>query len=511
MATGRTTPMVKLIAMRLIAASLIAVVLPCAVPPAGLPVRGSAVPTPLAVGYSSERALRGALARHPGVVLRRLNALHIAEVRPAEPGFARAVRRLDGIRFVERARPRSSAVEPALFLASPFGVPYEWEFQATHADAVPAAVLQAASSVTIAVIDTGADLAAPDLAAKSPGSYNVRTGTAAVSDTNGHGTFVSSLAAGSTTNSEGVAGFGGNARLLVVKASRPDGTLTDLDETNAIVYAVDHGARVINLSIGGPDTSATERRGIEYAAAHGVLLVAAVGNEFDQDNPVEFPAALLQPVGSNGRGGVGLAVAASTPAGERAFFSNTGSHVSLAAPGQGVFGAVASTAPLSAYPRVALPGSTSGFYGFGSGTSFAAPQVAGAAALVIAANPLLRADEVAQILKESASGRGLWTPSLGYGILDVAAAVARAQGRPSVSLTGIRERGRVRLTWFAQDAARFRLQVSVNRGVSRSLLTSTGRTSTTFALRSGRRYVFTLTALDSAGEASASSVFSVRG
>jgi subtilisin family serine protease len=286
--------------------------------------------------------------------------------------------------------------------------------------------------------------------------------------------------------------------------------MTDLDETTAIVYAVDHGARVINLSIGGPDTTATERQGIEYAAAHGVVLVAAVGNEYDQGNPVEFPAALLQPVGSDGVGGVGLAVAASTPAGDRAFFSDTGSHVSLAAPGEGVFGAVSSTAPSSAYPRIALPGST-GFYGFGSGTSFAAPQVAGAAALVIAANPLLPADEVAQILKDSATGHGTWSPTLGYGILDVAAAVAQAQGRPSVSLTGVRERGRVRLTWFAQGAAQFRLKVRVNRGFSRILLDSTDRTSATFALRSGRSYVFMLTALDGAGGDAASSSFAVRG
>jgi subtilisin family serine protease len=282
----------------------------------------------------------------------------------------------------------------------------------------------------IAVVDTGADLSAPDLAAKSPRTFNVRTGRRDVTDTNGHGTFVASLAAGSTTNREGIAGFGGDARLLVVKASRVDGTLTDLDEANAIVYAVDHGARVINLSIGGPDTSATERGAIAYAAAHDVVLVAPVGNEFAQGNPVEYPAALLQPLGSEGRGGSGLAVAASTTSGTRALFSNTGSQVSLAAPGESVFGALSSWASPAAYPRVPLPGSARGAYGFASGTSFAAPEVAGAAALVRAANPLLRADEVIQILKESASGHGSWSPALGYGILNVSAAVALAQGRP---------------------------------------------------------------------------------
>jgi subtilisin family serine protease len=467
---------------------------------------GPALP-PVAVGYTSPQALSAALARHPGVVLRRLPALGIAEVQPYTPGFVPAAPALPGIRFVERLRPRRPAVDPALFLAPSFGAPYEWQYQATHANAVPASVLRAASALTIAVVDSGADLAAPDLAAKQPQTYNAVTGDTAVRDTVGHGTFVASIAAGSVTNHEGVAGFGGDAKLLVVKASQPDGTLTDVDEANAIIYAVEHGARVINLSIGGPDTSATEQRAIAYAAAHGVLLVAAAGNEFAEGNPVEYPAALLQPVGSNGRDGVGLAVAASTTAGDRAPFSNTGSHLSLAAPGQNVFGAVASSAPFGAFPRVQLPRSTRGAYGFASGTSFSAPQVSGAAALVMAANPFLSAAEVAQILKESASGHGSWTPTLGYGVLDVAAAVARAQGRPSVSLTGVRQRGRLRLSWFAQGAARFRLSLSVDGRSSRVLLDSTSLTTMTRSLRPGRNYVFTLTALD----ATAASAFSIRG
>lgn len=492
--------------MRSIAACLITAVLPCALPLSVAAAPGAALP-PVAVGYSSPQALSAALADHPGVVLRRLPELRVAEVQPYAPSFARALPGLPGIRFVERLRPRRPAIDPALFPAPSFGAPYEWQFQATHANEVPASVLRAASAVTIAVIDSGADLAAPDIAAKQPQTYNVLTGDGAVRDRVGHGTFVASLAAGSVTNHEGVAGFGGDAKLLVVKASRPDGTLTDVDEANAITYAVDHGARVINLSIGGPDTSATEQRAVDYAAAHGVLLVAAVGNEFGEGNPVEYPAALLQPVGSNGRGGFGLAVAASTTSGARAPFSNSGSYVSLAAPGQNVFGAVASTAPFGPYPRVPLPRSSRGAYGFASGTSFSAPQVSGSAALVMAANPFLNAADVAQILKESASGHGSWTPALGYGVLDVAAAVARAQGRPSVSLTGVKARGRVRLSWFAQGAARFRLSMSVDGGSSRVLLDSTSATSMRHALRSGRHYVFRLTAPDT----TAASVFSVRG
>src|SRR5919201_3080742 len=297
-----------------------------------------------AVGYDSGTALTAAIGGR-GDVVRRVTPIRVAEVRSSDAAFAAAVRRNHGIRFVQLARPRASTVEPALVAPAGFATPYEWQYAAVHEDLVPQSVLRAAASVTIAVIDTGADLTTPDLAAKEPHAFNLRLGNADVRDTNGHGTFVASLATASVTNGEGIAGFGGDARLFVVKASRGDGTLSDVDEASAIVYAVDHGANIINLSVGGDETSLTERRGIQYAVDRGVLVVAAAGNEYEEGNPVEYPSALLQPVGSDGQGGMGLSVDASTLAGSRAFFSNTGSQISLVAPGENVFGAVSSLSP----------------------------------------------------------------------------------------------------------------------------------------------------------------------
>jgi hypothetical protein len=92
---------------------------------------------------------------------------------------------------------------------------------------------------------------------------------------------------------------------------------------------------------------------------------------------------------------------------------------------------VSTTSASSRFPRVPLPGSLAGLYGYASGTSFASPEVAGAAALVWAANPLLDAAGVADVLKQSASSHGVWTPELGWGVLDVASAVARATGTPT--------------------------------------------------------------------------------
>jgi hypothetical protein len=115
--------------------------------------------------------------------------------------------------------------------------------------------------------------------------------------------------------------------------------------------------------------------------------------------------------------------------GRRASFSNTGSHISLAAPGENVFGAIAAGSSRMWWPRSRLPGSHAGLYGWSSGTSFATPEVAGAAALVWAANPALTAEQVAAILKSTASGGARWNPRLGFGVIDVAAAVAAARGQ----------------------------------------------------------------------------------
>ena len=327
------------------------------------------------LGYSSERALTAALARSDGTLVRRVPALRVAEVRPrgSSLGFQARIACGTGIRYVQPVAPRASSSVTAA------GLGLEWAYAATHEDAVPEAVQRAAGAFTIAVVDTGADLTAPDLAAKAPASYDVRTGTSDVSDAIGHGTFVASIAAGAGTGG-GIAGFGGDARLLVVKAAADDGSFDDVDEASAIVYAVDHGARIVNLSFAGPHTSAIERNAIAYAAAHGVLLVAAAGNDAQDGNPVEYPAALLQPSGSDGVGGVGLAVGASDAEGTRAPFSSFGSYLSLAAPGVSVLGALPSAGSAGAFQTVHLPGSRHGRYGLGSGTSFAAPQVSGAAA-----------------------------------------------------------------------------------------------------------------------------------
>ena len=458
------------------------------------------------MGYATPRALSAALVRSHGTLVRRLPALHIAEVRPHGSPllFAARIACLPGIRYIAPLAARHSTAEPGLSATGPAGLPLEWAYTATREDAVPTAVLRAAGGLTIAVVDTGADLAAPDLAAKAPAAFNIRSHTLDVTDLSGHGTFVASIAAGSTTNGDGIAGFGGDARLLVVKASSDHG-FTDVDEARAIVYAVDHGARVINLSFAGPQTSQTERSAVAYAVIHGVLLVAAAGNDAQNGNPIEYPAALLQPAGSNGIGGSGLAVGASDVTGARAAFSSFGSYLSLGAPGVNVVGALSSTAPAGAFQLAPLAGSSGGRYGYGTGTSFAAPQVAGAAALVWAANPALSAAGVAAVMKETASNSATWTPELGYGVLDVAAAVSRAASAPTVAVAGVLGRSAVRLTWQGRGVSAFRVLVSEDGGPRRAVGATTTATTASISVTARHTYVFTVTGLTSGGNEIASS------
>jgi subtilisin family serine protease len=370
-------------------------------------------PSPaVTVSYSSPSALRGLQ------VLRRIEPLGIAQVRTDDVA---SLRRRPGVRWVRPSVPRFHLGAPVRTVSSGSAALLQWQLGATRAALVPDWVERAAVSVTIAVVDTGADVTVPDLAAKAPVVHNVASGGEDVADARGHGTLVASLAAGSVTNGEGIDGAGGDAGLMIVQANRDGGnTFTDVDEAAAIVWAVDHGAKIVNLSIGGAQTSAVERGAIEYAAARGVLLVAAAGNTGEVGNQPFYPAALL---GSNG-----LAVGASTASGARASFSTSAPYVSLVAPGVRVLGALSATAPAATFPRASIPGTATGSYGYGTGTSYSAPQVAGAAALVWAANPTLTAADVVQILLRTAAGTGRRTPELGYGVLDVAAAVARASG-----------------------------------------------------------------------------------
>ncbi len=271
-------------------------------------------------------------------------------------------------------------------------------------------------AVRIAVVDTGIDIGHPDLAGKIVGRYDADNGGTTITDTVGHGTFVAGVAAADTGNGIGIAGAGYNTSILGVKIAAPDGSLSIDDEVTGIRWAVAHGAKVINLSLGGTEPSASEKAAIEAAIAKGVLVVAAAGN--DGDSVRQYPASYP---------GVIAVGATDTATHKRADFSSYGSWVTLAAPGVHLY----STAPRAGSDY--FPGRTG--YAYADGTSFSSPIVAGLVGLLLAQHPGLSVAEVRHALV--ASARGYTGLGLGAGQIDFASALAHVPPTTSPASAGV--------------------------------------------------------------------------
>ena len=238
-------------------------------------------------------------------------------------------------------------------------------------------------------------------------------------DNDGHGTFVAGLIAARAGNDIGIDGVNPQAKLMVLKALNNFGRTRATFLAEAIAYAADNGARVINISVTGSDFPPIVQSAIDYANAKGALIVMAAGN--GGINLDKTPAGVLDKV---------LLVAATTAEGERASFSNLSSAISLAAPGTDVVSLRAratdfmyALAESSYEPGTAFVGDDSRYYR-SAGTSFSAPLVAAAASLLLSERPELSNDEVVRLLEQSARdvdvpGRDVGT---GYGLLDIEAA-----------------------------------------------------------------------------------------
>ena len=315
----------------------------------------------------------------------------------------------------------------------------QWYLEQDQAfDAWPTAP-PALEPVKVALIDSGVDCALPDFTSQIFASKSFVGGSACM-DTQGHGTIVAGEIAGAL-NEAGVVGLAYSSQLLVAKVVAPDGTIPLTAEADAIRWAVQQGARVINMSFGAvrdpenPDLdtySKVEAQAVAYAVKHKAIVVAAVGNSdeaFTTPWPyASWPAALPHVVG----------VGALSRSGDVPAFSDQDPvFVDIAAPGMGIF----STFPrllTGAQPKCAPQGYTdcaTGDYRQPEGTSFAAPQVSAAAAVLLGLNPALTPSQVTTILERSAhdvgpanacgtaacpAGRDKFS---GWGSLDVANAV----------------------------------------------------------------------------------------
>ncbi|MBD0362767.1 MAG: peptidase S8 [Coleofasciculus sp. C3-bin4] len=262
------------------------------------------------------------------------------------------------------------------------------------------------SGVTVAVIDTGIS-PVPDLKdTKFVKGYDFVNDRIEAYDDAGHGTHVAGTIAQSTNNGYGVAGVAYEASLMPLKVLAASGGGTVADIAEAIRYAADNGADVINMSLGGPGESKLMEEAIDYAYQKGVFLVAAAGNS--SQNSASYPARYPHVIG----------VAALDSVGVKAPYSNFGAGVDISAPGVSEDGKILQE---TIDPETNEPV----FVGY-QGTSMAAPHVAGVAALVKATG-VKEPDEVLSVLKQSA--RVIKEDPLnhfGAGHLDASAAVKLA-------------------------------------------------------------------------------------
>ena len=226
-------------------------------------------------------------------------------------------------------------------------------------------ITKGSKKIKIAILDTGIDQDHEDLASKIAVNKNF-TSSKTIDDMFGHGTHVAGIAAACTDNNKGVAGAGYSSTLMNIKVLGDDGSGYYSWVARGIIWSVNKGVKVINLSLAGDQPSKMLEMAVDYAWRKGVVIVAAAGNE---GNSVPLYPAAYQNC---------IAVGATDKNGTRAFFSNYGDWVDLAAPGMNIF----STTPnhenfLNNY-GIALN------YDYLMGTSMASPHVAGIAALVFA-------------------------------------------------------------------------------------------------------------------------------
>ncbi len=324
--------------------------------------------------------------------------------------------------------------------------PDQWALQRVGFDASPQSawrlVKRDAQPVIVAIIDTGLDWnhrnIDPEKLWRNPKEiadngtdddrngyvddvigWDFMKGDSKPWDHDGHGTLVAGIIAGDWNDKAGMAGINPFARLMILKALNNFGHSRASYIAEAITYAADHGARVINLSVGGKEISEVEQAAIDYAYGKGAVIVVAAGNE----------GVDVGRYGVTGSDKV-LTVATTDFNDQRAVFSNWG-KVSVAAPGLDILSARARRTDtmlgiqgVKYEAGAAFVGEDKRHYR-ASGTSFSAPIVSGLASLMMANDPTLTNRQVMAIIKSTARDTG--TPGVdqytGYGIVNAVAAL----------------------------------------------------------------------------------------
>ncbi|MGB9789656.1 MAG: S8 family serine peptidase [Thermotoga caldifontis] len=291
--------------------------------------------------------------------------------------------------------------------------------------------------VTIAVIDSGVDLSHEDLAGIFVPGYDFVRNDSFPDDENGHGTHVTGIIAALTNNSKSVAGvaWGQRVKIMPLKVMDETGTGTVFNFAKALVYAVDHGAKIINVSLGASQPSSVEYSAVKYAYENDVIMVCAAGN--DGSYGVDYPAAYPETI----------AVGAVTIDGVRASYSDYGPELDVVAPGGDEQSAVLST----------FLGNT---YDYWAGTSMATPHVTGLVALMVSQG-IVGVENVRNVLRRTAVDLGPAGYDIGYGagLVDAYAALTWQDGWEPLVVFGVDENGNVDSYTVADGLGRFQLTV----------------------------------------------------
>lgn len=364
------------------------------------------------------------------------NSDHAVRVRVPRAGTEAVMEALE--RFNERSDvlyAEPNYIAHALYVPNDTYYDFQWHFDN---DTYGGIGMEEAWDVTkgagavIAVVDTGVAYEtytenhrnrfyqAPDLAGTSfVAGYDFVNNDSHPNDDEGHGTHVAGTIAQSTGNGLGVAGIAPDASIMPVKVLNAQGSGSYADIADGIVWATDHGADVINLSLGGPSGSNTLRNALQYAYDHGVTVVAAAGN--DGHNGVSYPAAYDEYV---------IAVGATRFDETRATYSNYGSSLDIMAPGGDTSVDQNGDGYVDGVLQQTFGNRTDDFgYYFYQGTSMASPHVAGVAALVIANGTATTPDDVRSALEDTADTVGDAT-HYGHGLVNAYAALQWNGGAP---------------------------------------------------------------------------------
>ncbi len=270
---------------------------------------------------------------------------------------------------------------------------------------------QGAAGVVIAILDSGVDPRHPDLAGKLVTGTNTFDKSGNTADQYGHGTKMAGVAGARGNNGVGIAGVAWQSPIMPIRVTDRKGRATSASIAAGIVWAVDHGARVVNISMEGVVKNAAIRTAAEYAYNHGALVVAPSGNCNCKDPAPETPFILS---------------VSSTDESDRVSPSATaGAFVDLSAPGENI-------------PTTTMYG----LYLGESGTSIASAVVAGVAALMFAANPELTPAVATELLQKTAfdpTGKGR-DPRAGHGRVDAFAAVSAAAAYRAPAIGGNADR-----------------------------------------------------------------------